>query len=200
MTTGARYGDETTGLRYIGSPVEFFRLTDGVYADQALAEWETYVHRTLQASMAVGGRFNISCEFGALYTASDEETAWLEIAARFEREGVRGLPPRMGLLRIAVLAGRYVDLTSAAARAYWELPLETLMAQAPSRDEEEACRRTGAAIRVLADFLQAPSARGPGRNVPIFADREHGGLRMSLASVVRRDPPAALRQRARETW
>ena len=199
MTTPDRHG-ETTGLRDIGSPVEFFRLTDPVYADQALAEWATYVHRTLQASMAAGGRFNAPCEFGALYTASDEQTAWLEIAARFEREGVRGLSPRMGLLRIAVLAGRYVDLTTASARTYWELPLEALMAAVPTRAEEDACRRTGAAVRVVADFLQSPSARGPGRNVPIFADREHGELRMRLASAVHREPPAELRQQARESW
>ena len=200
MKTDDPHGDTTTGLRYIGSPVAFFRLTEREYADQALADWGTYLHRTLQASMAAGGRFNARNGFGALYTASDEDTAWLEIAARFEREGVSALPPRMGLLRIAVLAGRYVDLTSATARSHWELTLEALTARAPTRAEEDACRRAGAAIRVVADFLQSPSARGPGRNVPIFPDREHGELRMSLASVVHREPPAALRQRSRERW
>jgi hypothetical protein len=36
--------------------------------------------------------------------------------------------------------------------------------------------------------------------VPIFADREHGELRMRLASAVHREPPAELRQQARESW
>lgn len=200
MSRDDRHDDKTTGLRYIGSPVEFFRLTDRVYAEQALEHWETYVHRTLQASIAAGGRFNARNEFGALYAASDEDTAWLEIAARFEREGVSGLPPSMGLLRIAVLAGRYVDLTTATARKQWELPLAALTATTPTRAEEAACRRAGAAIRMVADFLQSPSARGPGRNVPIFADREDSELHMRLEGVVYREPPQGLRQQAREQW
>jgi hypothetical protein len=93
-------------LEELDVPFSCVRALESTYAAQALADFERYVRRTLHFSQRLGGRFNPPCEFGALYTASDESTALAELHARFEREGIPGLPPTMGILRIVVDRGR----------------------------------------------------------------------------------------------
>lgn len=75
-----------------------FRAVDSKYADQARNNPDRYVAQTLFYNQGSGGRYNAPGEFGALYTASDEYTAWAEFHARLLREGVPGLPPTMGLI------------------------------------------------------------------------------------------------------
>ncbi|HEX5634544.1 MAG TPA: RES family NAD+ phosphorylase [Gemmatimonadales bacterium] len=198
MTGAWQEPEQVAGLRSVGSPVELYRVTDAVYGDQALADWAAYVRRTLAASMAAGGRFNPPCEFGAVYTATDERTAWAEVAARYAREGVRGLPAATSVLRIVVLAGSHVDLVDERTREAWGATRAMLVAD--DGIHVAACHALGRAVRAVADFFESPSARGAGANVPLFADRDDGELRMDLAGVDRRPVPEALRQRSRERW
>jgi len=107
------FGDDIgeMGLTWVGRPMEVVRVLESVYFDQAQHDFDKYVHRTLAASQAAGGRFNPPGEFGALYTASDTDTAWEEVAARFRRQGVSALPPEMGLLGLLITVGRYANLS-----------------------------------------------------------------------------------------
>jgi hypothetical protein len=91
--------------------LEVVRISDPVYVDQAAHDFAGYVTKTLSASQRHGGRYNRPGEFGALYTASDFDTALAEITSRYAREGVPGLPEMMGLIRILIRGGRYVDLS-----------------------------------------------------------------------------------------
>lgn len=188
------------GLAFVGAPLEVTRTADPRYVDQARANFAEYVHRTLQASMGAGGRYNAPGTFGALYCASDEATAWEEVAARYRREGIPGLPAVMGTLRIVVTDGRYADLTDAAVVARWEFDAAALAADAPTDAQRAECHRVGAAVRAVADFLTAPSARAGGQNVPLFPDREGGELLMRLQQARTAQPPRHLAQRARESW
>ncbi|GJG89615.1 hypothetical protein tb265_47960 [Gemmatimonadetes bacterium T265] len=191
---------QDSGLTFVGAPLEITRTADPRFVDQARADFEGYVHRTLQASMGVGGRYNAPGTFGALYCASDEATAWEEVAARYRREGIPGLPPAMGLLRILVTDGRYADLTDPDVVGAWGFDAAALHADAPSDAQRAECHHVGAAVRAVADFLAAPSARAGGQNVPLFPDREGGELLMRLQQARAAAPPAHLQQFTREAW
>lgn len=193
-------GPTDRGRTFVGAPIEVTRTADPRYVDQARANFAESVHKTRQASMGVGGRYNAPGAFGARYGASDEATAWAEIAARYRREAIPGLPPVMGVLRILIPDGRGADLTDADVVAGWGFDRTALQADAPSDAERAECHRVGAAVRAVADFLIAPSARAGGQNVPLFPDREGGELLMRLQQARATAPPAHLQQRARETW
>lgn len=188
------------GVTLVGYPLEIVRVADSVYLDQARHNFPAYIHRTLAASQAFGGRYNRAGEFGAIYTASDEETAWREVAARYAREGIDGLPPTMGLVGIVVRAGRYVDLSDNEVRRAWDANDSALRSAKPTPAQAEHCWDLGRAIRAVADFLVAPSARGPGSNVPLFPDRESGELDYDLQFVKRGRVPDDLEQRPTEEW
>lgn len=194
------YDVQETGVTFVGAPIEVVRTTDTKYLDQARSDFVDYVHKTLAASQANGGRYNPPGEFGALYSASDEDTAWEEIAARYRREGITGLPPAMGLLRIIVGEGQYVDLTDSDTRELWDVDQNALSVAAPTPGERDACHEVGRRVRVIADFLQAPSARATGANVPLFPDREGSTLRYALAAARETRPPDHFLQTSRETW
>jgi len=188
------------GLTWVGRPMELVRIADSVYVDQARHNFQDYVSRTLAASQAVGGRFNPPGEFGALYTATDRETAWEEAAARFRRQGVPGLPPDMGVIGIIVIVGRYAPLTEASAREAWDVPLAALAAEDPTPEEREIGWNIARAVRAVADFLQSPSARANGDNLPLFPDREGSELRMDFQFAEREAVPDHLRQPVTEPW
>jgi RES domain-containing protein len=188
------------GLSFVGRPETVYRITTSVYADQARLDWTAYVSATLVGSQRAGGRFNPKGEFGALYTSDDEATAWEETAARFEREGVPGLPGNMHVLQITVEAGRYADLWKEAVQNDFEITLDALVSNDPTDEQKEACLKVARAVRALADFLTSPSARGRGSNVPLYPDREGSGLRLSFAGAAARRLPAHLVQRATEAW
>jgi hypothetical protein len=101
--------------------------------------------------------------------------------------GILGLPTEMGLLHIVVRDGRYVDLTDAEVQRAWDVDPAALDADAPTTDQREACHAIGRAVRAVADFLLAPSARGAGANIPLFADSESGGLVIDLSARRRPD-------------
>lgn len=61
------------------------------------------------------------------------------------------------------------------------------------------CWVVARSIRVVADFLQAPSARADGMNVPLFPDREQSELRLELQFTRRSTVPGHLQQQARES-
>lgn len=186
---------EGNGLTLVGAPLEVYRVLDAVYLDQASYHFPAYVRDTLAASQHHGGRFNPAGEFGALYVSLDEETVWAEMAHRFHTEGIDGLPPSMGLLRIVVQAGRYADLTGDAGRAAWDVALSDLV-----DDDWLLCWTLARAVRAVADALHAPSARATGTNMPLFADRQNSDLEMDLASATRASTPARFVQHSRESW
>lgn len=192
--------DQVDGLTRVGRPLELVRALDPVYLDQARADWAAYVAATLRYCRLAGGRYNPPGEFGALYTADDEATAWEEIAARYRRQGLRALPPEMGLLGVLVVVGCYADLTDSATQAAWEVDVAALVADTPTPAERDACWTVARAVRTVGDFLQAPSARADGMNVPLFPDRERSELRMELQFARRSIVPVHLRQHARESW
>jgi RES domain-containing protein len=191
-------GDQ--GVTWVGFPLEVIRVLESVYLDQAERDFASYIRETLAASQRYGGRYNPTCEFGAIYTASDEETAWQEVAARYEREGVHGLPPTMGFVGILVRAGRYVDLNDVKTRQAWDADAGALRAIAPTQTEAENCWAIGRAVRAVADFLMAPSARGTGANIPLFTDRENSELVYTLQSIQRGRIPSEFAQRPTEAW
>lgn len=188
------------GLTRVGLPMEVVRTLDPVYLDQARADFEDYLRKTLSASQTSGGRFNPPGEFGALYTASDEDTAWAEAAARFTREGVDGLPPEMGMLRILITTGIFADSTSEDALRTWKLDENALITANPIESDRDACWSTARAVRAMADFLVSRSARAAGHNIPLFTDREGGELELSLRAASKRRPPDDFLQEPRESW
>lgn len=187
-------------LTRVGAPLEVVRIVHGSRLDEARFDFPGYLTSTLAASRAFGGRFNPPGEFGAIYTALDEETAWAEVVSRFGREGIDGLPPDMGVLRIAVRAGSYADLTTAAAWRAWSITRDDLTADDSSNARRDACWRIGRAVRAVADALQVPSARTSGANMPLFPDREHSALEVDLRTARARGVPKRYAQRAREEW
>lgn len=188
------------GLTWIGSPIEVFRVVHSVHVDEARHDFPTYLRQTLAGSQRQGGRFNPPGEFGALYTSTDEDTAWIEVAARFEREGIDGLPPDMGVLRLVVTAGRYADVTAEDGCAAWDVPCAALADPDPDERDVESCWRLGRAVRAVADALRAPSARGDGANMPLFPDREASELGLELQAVSHRGVPDGFMQRSNESW
>lgn len=188
------------GLTWVGAPVELFRAVEGVYLDQARHDFPTYLQRTLAASQRFGGRFNAPGEFGALYTAADEDTAWAEVASRFRREGVDGLPPDMGLLRLLVRAGRYADVTTEDGCRAWEVTPAALTADEPDDAQRDACWRLARAVRAVADALLTSSARTGGDTMPLFPDRHDSGLTLELLAAQARAVPERYAQRPGESW
>jgi RES domain-containing protein len=191
---------EEQGVTWVGRPMELVRALDPVYLDEARLEFGQYLQKTLAASQRAGGRFNPPGEFGVLYTASDEDTAWEEIGARYKREGVPGLPPRMGMIGLLVLSGRYADFTDDGVARSWGVDPQDLSASTPTDAQREACWTVGRAARAVADFLQTRSARAGGANVPLFPDREQSELRYELQYLSERPPPDHLRQTPAERW
>ena len=187
-------------LVQVGAPLELFRVMHASRLDEARFDFPGYVRNTLVASRTFGGRFNPPGEFGALYTAMDEDTAWTEVASRFRREGIEGLPPDMGVLRISVLAGSYADLTSDAAARAWTITREQLTADDPTAVQRTACWTLGRAVRAVADALLGPSARTDGANMPLFPDRARSTLEIDLRAARARAVPKRFQQRAREEW
>jgi RES domain-containing protein len=180
--------------------MEVVRVLDSLYLDQAQNEFGKYVEGTLLANQAVGGRFNPPGEFGSLYCAGDEETAWEEAAARFRRQGVPNLPPDMGVIRILITVGRFADLMVQQTRDLWEVSEVALKAENPTPAQRQACWAIGRAVRAVGDFLRSPSARSGGANVPLFPDRVGRELRMELSYAARRPVPAHLVQTTSEPW
>ena len=190
--------DSDDRLAWVGAPIKVVRILDLKYLDQAELQFEKYITETLAASERAGGRFNPRGEFGAVYTASDVATAWKEIAARFAREGIPGLPSRMGLISIVLGEGRYADLNDSTGRDAWDVERSALIDATP--EAYVRCQVLGRAIRVVADFIHAPSSRADGTTMSLFPDRADSTLRMKLQSASREEPPSDLRQIARETW
>ena len=187
-------------LVQVGAPLELFRVIHASRLDEARFDFAGYVRNTLAASRSFGGRFNPPGEFGALYTALDEDTAWFEVASRFRREGIEGLPPEMGVLRITVSAGRCADLTTDAAARAWKVTRDQLTAADPTAAQRTACWTLGRAVRAVADALLGPSARTNGANMPLFPDRARSTLEMDLRGARSRPVPKRFLQRAREEW
>lgn len=188
------------GLTWIGSPIEVFRVVHSVHVDEARHDFPTYLRQTLSGSQRQGGRFNPPGEFGALYTSTDEETAWVEVAARFEREGIDGLPPDMGVLRLVVASGRYADVTTEDGCAAWDVAHDALANADPDARDIESCWRLARAVRAVADAILAPSARGDAANMPLFPDREESELGLELQAVSHRGVPDRFAQRPNESW
>jgi len=140
------YDVQETGVTFVGAPIEVVRTTDTKYLDQARSDFVDYVHKTLAASQANGGRYNPPGEFSGRCTP------------------------------------------------------HALSAAAPTPGERNACHEVGRRVRVIADFLQAPSARATGANVPLFPDREGSTLRYALAAAREARPPDHFLQTSRETW
>lgn len=80
-------------------------------------------------------------------------------------------------------------------RAAWDAALSDLLG-----DDWSSCWTLTRAVRAVADALQALSARGTGRNMPLFPDRESSDLEMNLASATRVSTPARFVQRSCESW
>ncbi len=188
------------GLNFVGSPVTLYRTTSALHADQARNDWDTYVSATLAASQGKGGRFNPKGEFGALYTADDDTTAWEEVAARYRRDGVPGLPATMQLLQIVVAAGRYADLRESEVRGDFQVTLEVLKDEDPTDEQKEICWGVARAVRAMADFLTSPSARAGGNNVPLYPDRTDSELHCTFAAAFGGQVPVHLAQHPTESW
>jgi RES domain-containing protein len=189
-------------LRFVGYAEEVVRAVDSKYADHARIDPRGYVQRTLSYNAQSGGRYNAPGEFGALYTASDEPTAWAELHARMRREGLPGLPPVMGLIRLTIVSGEYVVFNDDEAQDAWDISREAIQSEEPTPEQREACWRLGRAVRVVADFLRAPSGRADGDNIPLFiGERSRGDFRYEISATdVVRATPIDLRALARESW
>jgi RES domain-containing protein len=195
-----RDDDEISDTQFVGAPEELVRATDARYIDGARSDFAAYIAATLAGSMRAGGRFNPPGEFGAVYCADGHATMWAEVAARFGREGVPGLPPRMGVLRIQVRAGRYADLTESEVCALWQSDFAAIKTARPTTAESAQCHAVGRAVRGVADFLVAPSARATGLNYAVFPDRSDGELVWQLMAAAVEEPPIELRQHTAEAW
>ncbi len=180
--------------------MEVVRLTEARYAEQAEYHFPKYLSETLAANQMAGGRYNAAGEFGALYTASDAETAWEEFAHRLRRQGINSVPPSTTLLVLVLTEGLYADLTSPARCELWQTPFESLLAEDPTPEQQTHCHSLGRAVRAVADFLKVPSARAAGINVPLFPDRSESELGLELQAVRRVDPPRHLVQVTTEPW
>jgi RES domain-containing protein len=187
---------------FVGAPEELTRVVEPRFADDARADLAAYVLTTRQFNQRAGGRFNPPGAFAALYMASDGETAWAEWHARFLREGIPGLPQQMGMLRVLLPAGRFVDLSLADQRDAWGISADALLSTVLTVEHREACWRVAHDIRSSADFLRAPSARAAGERIPLFVrGRRDSELPFDLAAAYSaRETPAPLRQAATTSW
>lgn len=111
-----------------------------------------------------------------------------------------GLPHQMGMLRLQIRQGYVVDLTDPDVVDAWGFDAAALSAPDPDAAQQAHCRDVGRAVRPVADVLRAPSARGAGENVPVYADREGSDLDWALIEALVRDTPAHVRQRSTEAW
>lgn len=195
-------GDDEGALQYLGAPEEVVRATEARYADQARTDFATYLRDTLHYNQRSGGRYNAPGEFGLLYTASDEATAWAELHARFLREGLPGLPRTMGLLRLVLHRGQFADFNEPRTCEAWGVDVATLTADVPTAVQQDTCWRLGRDLRAVADFLKAPSARATGDNVPLFVrGRADADFAFDLSSAEPHRPtPVPPRQVSHEAW
>jgi hypothetical protein len=108
------------------------------------------------------------------------------------------LPPEIGLIRIVITEGRYADLMDSTTREVWELDRSVLVRT--TSDAHAVCQERARAIRVRADFIQAPSAQVSGINYALFPDRIDSALDMSLQSAQREEVPEHLKQSQKEDW
>jgi RES domain-containing protein len=183
----------------VGSPEEVVRLTPQRYMAGAVTDFSAYVTSTVTASMHSGGRYNPQCEFGAVYCADAEETAWREVQARLAREGVVGLPEEMAILRILVKSGMFANFHDDDVCAAWDTVPAQLVSDDPA--DTERLHDLGRQIRVVADFIAAPSARREGgTNYAFFPDRRDSMLEWTLISASVEPTPVHLQQQSREGW
>lgn len=189
-----------SGLTWVGLATEVFRAIDPRFLDQAQLRFDEYVTFTLTGSQNAGGRFNPKGEFGAIYTASDEDTAWEEVAARVRRQGILGLPQTWGMLRILVKAGHYADLRHPDTRKAWGATLNDLSAPEPTLEQQERCWAVARGVRAVGDFLISPSARGEGDNIPLFLGRDGSELEYSVPACGRKKVPSHLVADSIEPW
>ena len=103
-------------------------------------------------------------------------------------------------VRRTLTVGRFADLMDADTAARWDVSPAVLTAQDPTPHDRDICWAVGRAVRAVGDFLRSPSARTAGANIPIFADRERGDLRMEIQYGVRQAPPEHLRQHTDDPW
>jgi RES domain-containing protein len=191
---------DVSETRFVGAPEELVRALDPRYLDSARTDFPSYVSATLSGRMRAGGRYNPPGEFGAIYCADSHQTMWEEIDARYRREGVPGLPPRVGVLRIQIRAGHVVDLYESSVCALWHVDPAPLIATHPTASQVAECHALGRAARAVADLLVAPSARAEGSNYAVFPDRTNSELAWQLIAAGVEEPPAALRQRSSKEW
>ena len=116
------------------------------------------------------------------------------------RQGISSLPLEMGMLTLVISNGLYADLTDETDRTAWDIAHEDIIAESPTDAQWEQCLQLGRAVRAVADFLIAPSARGEGDNVPLFPDRLGGELDVQLAAARRVSPPTHLVKPTAEPW
>jgi RES domain-containing protein len=190
---------DAPGTQFVGSPEEFVRAVASRYVDSARADFAAYISSTLSASMRAGGRYNPIGEFGAVYCADSTETMWKEVANRYAKEGVLGLPERMGVLRLLVSVACYTDLRDADVCRQWEVDPDQLVHGDATYVPvlHEIARR----IRAVADFIAAPSARDDtGTNYAVFPDRSNSTLEWGLVASNDEPTPVELRQKATQSW
>ncbi len=186
---------------FVGSPDEIIRATGARFVDSARADFAAYISTTLASSMGAGGRFNPIGEFGAVYCADSESTMWAEVSARLQREGVHHLPDEMGILRILLQAGSYADLVTPEVCTRWGVDYDSLVFDDGLGAHRLKRHQLARDIRVVADFIAAPSARDvDGMNYAVYPDRRNSSLQWKLISATVERPPENMRQQAREQW
>jgi hypothetical protein len=104
----------------------------------------------------------------------------------------------MALLMVTIEAGRYADFLVESVLEDFQVSRDDLSSENPSDEQGEQCLRVARAVRVVADFLVSPSARGDASNIPLYPDRTESGLRTSFGGTFMGRVPEALRQGAAE--
>lgn len=168
--------------------------------EQAEFSFDDYVAATLSASQRFGGRFNPPSEFGAIYTAQELDTAWIEVAHRFAAEGIDGLPPEMGVLRLLIRSASYADVRDEDGCTLWDIHFDSLIAPDPLSHQQEECYRLARHVRAVGDALLTRSARTRGSNMPLFPDRQDSTLELRFYEGRRERPPENLLQHSVEEW
>lgn len=135
----------------------------------------------LAGSRRVGGRFNPSSEFGAIYLSLEAETALAELERRAKRSGVEvdQLFPRV-LLILEFGLQNVLDLTDPEIRDWWGLTPGDLVS-----DDHRPCQEVGrAARRAGYEAVLFPSAASQeGRNLAVFVDRLQPGSNLKIVET-----------------
>ena len=187
-------------VSWIGAPEEVVRIIDPRYLDEARFDFPKYVRNVLAGSQRHGGRFNPRGEFGAIYTTSVDDVAWQEAYNRWRTEGFKGLPQRMGVLRLLIKAGRVADLTGQTGQEEWEIDRETLIAERPTGEQKQACLSVARGVRVICDILRTESARADGENLVLYPDRADSELEFEFYSAREEETPSDFVIIADENW